>query len=65
MDNEAAEGGKGLVFNVLLGWETKESHMQFRETASAQEALQPLRGMLLPPVPGQSMYHVKYNAVSV
>jgi len=60
LDNEKGTDGKAIVLSALLGWRSREAHM---ETAKSQEFLDvigPIRGMVLPPTPGYkgtAMYH--------
>ncbi|KAH8727141.1 hypothetical protein GQ44DRAFT_128633 [Phaeosphaeriaceae sp. PMI808] len=51
------EGVEGQVFKAYVGWDSMESHMEFRET----EAFAGLRPVMRGEMKGAQMYHVKLN----
>ena len=62
LEHEKGSNGKATGLSGLIGWPSKEAHMEVRQGKKFLEAAGPLRGMVLPPTPGYngtSVYHAK------
>ncbi|KAK0642426.1 hypothetical protein DIS24_g9038 [Lasiodiplodia hormozganensis] len=51
-------GGKGRVFLALIGWESVDAHMAYRETQAFKDSIVKLRAL----VSGIEMHHVEFKS---
>lgn len=58
-EEEGKEGNKAKAVTALLGWESKEHHVRFRETELFKENIWLLREKTR----GAEMFHVKFTTV--
>ena len=62
LEHEKGSNGKASGLSALIGWPTKEAHMEARQGKKFLEVAGPLRAMVLPPTPGYkgtTVYHAK------
>ena len=58
-EDESAKEKSGKVVTALIGWESKDKHLAFRETEIFKESIGLLRGNNR----GAELFHVKFVAV--
>jgi hypothetical protein len=61
MPHDSATGGIATNLQCLIGWPSKEDHETIKADAEFLEKVKPIRGIALPPKPGKSMFHVKFQ----
>ena len=61
MPHDSATGGVAANLQCLIGWPSKEDHETLKADPEFLEKVKPIRGMALPPKPGKSMFHVKFQ----
>ena len=61
MDHHAGTAGPAISLGLMLGWESKEAHLQAKESERFRRAVQPVRDAALPAEPGRGMYHVAFT----
>ena len=61
--HEQSSSGHAIVYLLAVGWETVEAHKAAKETQEFVAGITPIRGKMLPPVPGLEMRHVRFQKV--
>ena len=62
-EHQDSPSGKALVYLNVVGWKSREQHMQARDTKAFAETIEPLRKHVLMPVKGLDMKHVKFQKI--
>ncbi|KAF5013332.1 hypothetical protein F66182_15192 [Fusarium sp. NRRL 66182] len=62
-EHQDSPSGKALVYVNVVGWKSREHHMQARDTKVFAETIEPVRKHLLTPVKGLEMKHVKFQKI--
>ncbi|KAH8704847.1 hypothetical protein BGW36DRAFT_392603 [Talaromyces proteolyticus] len=63
IDHRDTPSGKAKAYFMAIGWQSKEKHTAARETKEFKETVAPLRTVMVSPVKGLEMRHVKFQKI--
>ncbi|CAI7658190.1 unnamed protein product [Penicillium glandicola] len=63
LPHEKSTSGQAFAHLLAVGWDSREAHLEAKETEKFVRSITPLREKMLPPIPGLEMKHVSFQKI--